>query len=71
MKAENKIIKHKMSVLELAQTLGNISDACRRKGVSRTQFYEWKRRFRAARIGRFARFAADCEESILSRPRRR
>lgn len=45
MKTENKIIKHKMSVLELARTLGNISDACRRRGVSRTQFYEWKRRF--------------------------
>jgi len=45
MKAEKKVIKHKMSVLELAQTLGNITDACRRKGVSRSQFYEWKRRF--------------------------
>lgn len=45
MKAEKKVIKQKMSVLELAQTLGNITDACRRRGVSRTQFYEWKRRF--------------------------
>lgn len=45
MKAEKKVIKQKMSVLELAQTLGNITAACRRKGVSRTQFYEWKRRF--------------------------
>lgn len=45
MKAEEKIIKQKMSVLELAQVLGNVTDACRRRGVSRTQFYEWKRRF--------------------------
>lgn len=45
MKAEKKIIKQKMSVLELGQALGNITEACRRRGVSRTQFYEWKRRF--------------------------
>jgi len=34
-----------MSVLDLAQTLGNITAACRKRGVSRTQFYEWKRRY--------------------------
>lgn len=45
MKAENKIIQQKLSVLELAEALGNISKACRQRGVSRTQFYEWKRRF--------------------------
>ncbi len=45
MNAEKKVIKHKFSVLELAETLGNISSACRQKGVSRTQFYEYKRRF--------------------------
>lgn len=45
MKAEKKIIQQKMSVLELGQALGNIAEACRRRGVSRTQFYEWKRRF--------------------------
>jgi len=32
-------------VLELAQSLGNVSQACRQRGVSRTQFYEYKRRF--------------------------
>ncbi len=25
--------------------MGNVSEACRRRGVSRTQFYEYKRRF--------------------------
>ena len=45
MKAENKVIQHKMSVLQLAEALGNISQACRQRGVSRTQFYEYKRRF--------------------------
>lgn len=45
MEAGTKIIKQKASVLELAQALGNVAEACRRRGVSRTQFYEWKRRF--------------------------
>jgi homeodomain-containing protein len=31
--------------LELAQTLGSVSIACRQRGVSRTQFYEYKKRF--------------------------
>jgi len=45
MKAETKIIQHKLSVLQLAEALGNVSQACRQRGVSRTQFYEYKRRF--------------------------
>jgi len=32
-------------VLELAEQLGNISEACRRCGMDRTSFYKWKRRF--------------------------
>ncbi|MGC8802952.1 MAG: helix-turn-helix domain-containing protein, partial [Bacteroidales bacterium] len=44
-KSEQKVIQHKMSVLELAQALGNISEACKRREVRCTQFYEWKRRF--------------------------
>ena len=42
---DKKIIRHKMSVLDLAKTLGNITQACKQRGISRTQFYEWKRRF--------------------------
>ena len=45
MNAEKKVIKHKLSVLELAEALDNVSTACRQKGVSRAQFYEYKRRF--------------------------
>jgi transposase InsO family protein len=45
MNAVEKVAHHKLSVLELAQTLGNVSEACRQRGVSRTQFYEYKRRF--------------------------
>jgi transposase InsO family protein len=41
----DKLARQRMSVLELALTLGSVSDACRQRGVSRTQFYEYKRRF--------------------------
>ena len=34
-----------MSVLELAKELGNVAEACRRRDLDRTSFYEWKRRF--------------------------
>jgi transposase InsO family protein len=43
--AEQKIVESRLSVLELAAALGNVSEACRRRDISRTQFYEYKRRF--------------------------
>jgi Integrase core domain/Helix-turn-helix domain len=43
--AETKVAKHRLSVLELAEQLGNVSEACRRRGMTRTQFYEYKKRF--------------------------
>lgn len=45
MDASVKIAKQRLSVLELAQVLGNVSSACRQRDISRTQFYEYKRRF--------------------------
>ncbi|RIK28567.1 MAG: hypothetical protein DCC55_38600 [Chloroflexi bacterium] len=45
MNAEDKPARHRLSVLELAERLGNVREACRQRGVSRTQFYESKRRF--------------------------
>jgi len=45
MDASEKIARNRLSVLELAEQLGNISEACRRRGMDRTSFYEWKRRF--------------------------
>jgi len=45
MNAEDKLARHRLSVLELAERLGNVREACRQRGVSRTQFYECKRRF--------------------------
>jgi len=45
MNSETKIVHQRMTVLELAESLGNVSAACKQRGVSRTQFYEYKRRF--------------------------
>src|SRR5215212_5412218 len=45
MKAEHKLARQRLSVLDLALEMDNVSEACRRRGVSRTQFYEYKRRF--------------------------
>lgn len=45
MNAETKLARQRLSVLQLAEALGNVAEACRRRGISRTQFYEHKRRF--------------------------
>lgn len=37
------IYQRRVRVLELAVELGNVAEACRLVGVSRTRFYEWKR----------------------------
>ena len=36
------VIKRKLNILELGQTLGNISEACRKLGVSRQHHYDIK-----------------------------
>jgi len=41
----NNVARRRLSVLRLAERLGNASEACRRTGVDRTSFYQWKRRF--------------------------
>ena len=40
-----KIAHQRLSVLQLAEALGNVSSACRQRGMTRTQFYDYKRRF--------------------------
>lgn len=40
-----KLARHRLSVLQLAETLGNAAEACRRMKMDRTSFYEYKRRF--------------------------
>lgn len=43
--ADTKLAQSRLSVLELAKELGNVAEACRQRGLDRTSFYEWKRRF--------------------------
>ena len=43
--ASTKLARQRLSALQLAKALGNVTEACRRRGISRTQFYEYKRRF--------------------------
>ena len=50
-KPEIRLAQQRLSVLELAKALRNVSEACRQRGVSRTQFYEYKRRFQTHGIG--------------------
>ena len=45
MTAKVKIAHRKLSLLELAEKLNNISEACRLMSYSRSQFYEYKRAF--------------------------
>jgi len=45
MNSKKKLSQQRLKVLELAKTLNNVSEACRRSGISRTQFYEYRRRF--------------------------
>ena len=45
MTTEKKVARRKLSLLELAQDLGNVSKACRIMGYSRQQFYEIRRNF--------------------------
>lgn len=40
-----KLAIKRLTVLELAEKLGCVSEACRRSKMDRTSFYEWKRRF--------------------------
>ena len=39
---DNKIIKHKTGLLNLAEELGNVSKACQVMGYSRDTFYRYK-----------------------------
>lgn len=34
-------------MLELARELGNLAEACRQRGMDRTSFYAWERRFQS------------------------
>ncbi len=45
MTTDQKIARRKLSLLDLASDLGNVSRACKVMGYSRQQFYEIRRNF--------------------------
>ena len=53
-----KAARRKLNLLELASDLGNVSEACRRIGYSREQFYEIRRNYQAF-----------CSEGLLDKAR--
>ena len=40
--SNERIIKHKVGLLNLAEELGNVSQACKVMGMSRDTFYRYK-----------------------------
>lgn len=40
MKTDGKIARQHLSVMQLAETLGSVSEACHQRGMTRTQFHE-------------------------------
>ena len=45
MTAKKKLAQKRLTLLQLAEKLGNVSKACQLHKVSRSQFYEYKRAF--------------------------
>jgi len=45
MTTKDKVARRKLSLLELATDLDNVSKACKLMGYSRQQFYEIRRNF--------------------------
>ena len=50
MTTQEKLIKGKLGLLELAAYMQNVSEACKTLGYSRDTFYRVKRRYEEARI---------------------
>jgi len=65
MTADEKIAHQRLSVLQLAEVLGNVSEACRQRDISRTQFYEYKRRVSDAWDGRAQGLTAHSQKPSL------
>lgn len=77
MTRDQYIINRKVNIIELGETLGNISDACRKIGVSRQHYYDIKQALledgieglleKSRRMPRYGnRVAPEIEERILA-----
>lgn len=42
---EERVAYERLTILQLAEILGNVSEACREHGISRRQFYDYKHRY--------------------------
>ena len=50
MTTQGKLVRRKLSLLELAEYLNNVSQACKVKGFSRQHFYDIKQAFDEHRL---------------------
>lgn len=78
MTLEDKVHGLRLQVIQRAETLGNVSRACREAGISRALFYRWRRRLERygqdgvhprrhqARPGRSVQLAPETERLVLS-----
>ena len=78
MTLEDSIHSQRLRVLRDAERLGNVSEACRRHGLSRTLFYRWRQRFeqygidgvhpkrRQAAVGRPSALSVQTERRVIA-----
>ena len=64
--AVSKVAQQRLSVLKLARESGNVAEAGRQRGMDRTSFHEWKRRFHPRRgLAQVGQRAARVEGAAL------